>query len=70
MPTVLSHAAVPMAVGLGLGRTAISERLLAARGSRAGGSQCREWGGGSALGWVPFPQECRPARGGGYHSRT
>lgn len=30
MPTVLSHAAVPMAVGLGLGRSAISGRLLAA----------------------------------------
>ncbi len=30
MPTVFSHAAVPMAVGLGLGRTAVSERLLAA----------------------------------------
>lgn len=30
MPTVLSHAAVPLALGLGLGRAAVPPRLLAA----------------------------------------
>ncbi|GAA5165901.1 metal-dependent hydrolase [Viridibacterium curvum] len=30
MPTILTHAAVPLAVGLGLGRPRISRRLLAA----------------------------------------
>ena len=30
MPTIVSHAAVPLAIGLGLGRRAVSGRLLAA----------------------------------------
>ena len=30
MPTILSHAAVPLAIGLGLGRPAVSGRLIAA----------------------------------------
>jgi len=29
MPTILTHAAVPLALGLGLGRSAVSPRLLA-----------------------------------------
>lgn len=30
MPTIISHAAVPLAIGLGLGRDAVSTRLLVA----------------------------------------
>ena len=30
MPTIISHAAVPLAIGLGLGRTVVSPRLLLA----------------------------------------
>jgi membrane-bound metal-dependent hydrolase YbcI (DUF457 family) len=30
MPTIISHTAIPLAIGLGLGRKAISSRLLLA----------------------------------------
>ena len=69
MPTVLSHAAVPLALGVGLGSRIVPPRLLAA-GVLASALPDLDviafsWGVpyGSALGHRPSPGACAPGRG-------